>query len=327
MKVRANQEDQWEIRLVDAPEPPDLEFKPVSVHTKVSRYHPVVRRFRDQSDGHEVSKAQLKRTLLVLQGLAVAAEAQGFKVENVDTGIGQRGYMLWTGPRDGHIKITVRGHEESIRVSELGLPSRVWWEQQSAARSRPHFLVDKERKPLAPYEAKATGRLCMDFVGFSMSERPCTWADSTDTNLESQLPELLYEADARALDAEERALQAERAAKERQERWESAMETAKERYIRAYRGRALEQDAATWRRAVQLREFCDAAEAKFGSGRDQLDEGFSDWLSWVREYADGLDPLREPPTIPDDPDYINPDDLRPFLGGLSPYGPGDSRSR
>jgi hypothetical protein len=257
----------------------------------------------------------------LLQGLVVAAEARGFKVENVDTGIGQRGYMPWTGPRDGHIKITVKVHEESIRISEVGLPSRMWWEQQNEARSRPHFLGDKERKPLAPYEAKATGRLCMDFVGFSMSERPCRWADSKNSSLESQLPELLYEAEARALDAEERALQAERAAKERQEQWESAMEAAKERYIRAYRGRALEQDAAAWRPAVQIRDFCDAAEAKFGSGSDQPAEGFSDWLGWAHEYADRLDPLREPPKIPDDPDYINPDDLRPFLGGLSRIDP------
>lgn len=105
------------------------------------------------------------------------------------------------------------------------------------------------------------------------------------------------------------------------------METAKERYILAYRGRVLEQDAATWRRAVQVREFCDAAEVKFGSMSDQPAETFVDWLSWAREYADGLDPLREPPKIPDDPEYISPDDLRPFLGGLSPYGPGDSRSK
>lgn len=327
LKVRATQNDEWEIKLVDSPAMPNLELKPVPVPAKVSRYHPVVRTFRDQSDRHEVTKAQLERSLLLLQGLVIAAEDQGFAVENVDTGVGQRGYMPWTGPRDGHIRVTVRGHQESIRLSEIGLPSRVWWEQQNEARSRPHFLGDKERKPLPPYEAKATGKLCLDFVGFSTSERPCSWADSKSASLESRLPELLYEAEARALDAEERARQAERAAEERQQRWESAMETAKERYIRADRGRALEQDAATWRRAVQVREFCDAAEVKFGSMSDQLAEAFSDWLSWAREYADGLDPLREPPKIPDDPEYINPDDLRPFLGGLSPYGPGDSRSR
>jgi hypothetical protein len=61
LKIRATQSDEWEIRLVDAQESPNLQFKPVPVPEKVSRYHPVVRTFRDQSDRHEVSKAELKR--------------------------------------------------------------------------------------------------------------------------------------------------------------------------------------------------------------------------------------------------------------------------
>jgi hypothetical protein len=37
--------------------------------------------------------------------------------------------------------------------------------------------------------------------------------------------------------------------------------------------------------------------------------------------ADELDPLSEPPEMPPLPDKIQPEDLRPYLKGRSPYGP------
>lgn len=44
-------------------------------------------------------------------------------------------------------------------------------------------------------------------------------------------------------------------------------------------------------------------------------------LRWIRSYVDEhLDPLASPPAMPVEPE-IKPDDLKPFLGGASPYGP------
>jgi hypothetical protein len=42
---------------------------------------------------------------------------------------------------------------------------------------------------------------------------------------------------------------------------------------------------------------------------------------WTRRYVDErLDPLASPPVMPAEPE-VRPDDLKPFLSGLSPYGP------
>jgi hypothetical protein len=44
-------------------------------------------------------------------------------------------------------------------------------------------------------------------------------------------------------------------------------------------------------------------------------------IAWTRRYVDKrLDPLASPPVMPAEPE-VRPEDLKPYLGGLSPYGP------
>lgn len=43
------------------------------------------------------------------------------------------------------------------------------------------------------------------------------------------------------------------------------------------------------------------------------------WIAWVREYADELDPVASLRGMAETPEPRH-EDLRPFLGGLSPYG-------
>ena len=44
------------------------------------------------------------------------------------------------------------------------------------------------------------------------------------------------------------------------------------------------------------------------------------WIAWIEAYLASRDPLQSPPGLPDVPEP-GPEDLKPFLGGLSPYGP------
>jgi hypothetical protein len=44
------------------------------------------------------------------------------------------------------------------------------------------------------------------------------------------------------------------------------------------------------------------------------------WIEWARQYAEQLDPLGKRLAVPEDRRFTS-DDLKPFLGGLSPYGP------
>lgn len=44
------------------------------------------------------------------------------------------------------------------------------------------------------------------------------------------------------------------------------------------------------------------------------------WIDWAAARVERLDPLKSPPRLPDIPEP-RADDLRPFLGHWSPYGP------
>ena len=77
--------EELRIDLRDAPDGIPTEMFPVPVPNRVARYHPIVAEFRDQSDRHEVSRAQLPRVGRILQGLVVEAERHGFTVQGPAT--------------------------------------------------------------------------------------------------------------------------------------------------------------------------------------------------------------------------------------------------
>lgn len=45
------------------------------------------------------------------------------------------------------------------------------------------------------------------------------------------------------------------------------------------------------------------------------------WLDWAREYRQSINPLAKPLAMPSVP-KPKPDELKPYLRGWSPYGPG-----
>ena len=82
-------------------------------------------------------------------------------------------------------------------------------------------------------------------------------------------------------------------------RWEEEQKRLeKEREIRATeekRLRDLEKQAEQWTKSQQLREFIQAVEevikTKNFSSEDL--EKLDRWVSWAKEHADNIDPLRE----------------------------------
>jgi hypothetical protein len=87
-------------------------------------------------------------------------------------------------------------------------------------------------------------------------------------------------------------------------------------FVEERRAQALRNQAAAWEEARALRTYLDALEVKYGGAPES-----AEWIAWVQRYVDErLDPLASPPSMPTEPE-VRPDDLKPFLGGLSPYGP------
>ncbi len=76
-----------------------------------------------------------------------------------------------------------------------------------------------------------------------------------------------------------------------------------------------------WRHTTRLTEYVSAVRAHVeamppGQARTEAEA----WIRWAAATAERLDPLRTPPRLPDIPEP-RADDLRPFLGHRSPYGP------
>lgn len=84
------------------------------------------------------------------------------------------------------------------------------------------------------------------------------------------------------------------------------------RYSQQRRVDMLMDAVTTWQQAEAIRQYCDAME-RTGAAID--------WLEWARTYADELSPPESPPNIPASFTPTNPEELRPYLEGWSPYPP------
>ncbi|OKJ29450.1 hypothetical protein AMK22_28015 [Streptomyces sp. CB01580] len=151
--------------------------------------------------------------------------------------------------------------------------------------------------------------------------RASEWADTPSRSLEDQLAEIAQEVTLRGEAAERRRLDEIEAARQKRIRWEAAMEEARVQYAEAYRVRHFEAQEAAWRHATQLTEYVSAVRTQVetmppGQARTESEV----WIDWAAATAERLDPLSTPPRLPDIPEP-RADDLKPFLGHWSPYGP------
>ncbi len=94
------------------------------------------------------------------------------------------------------------------------------------------------------------------------------------------------------------------------------MDDAKKRLMADERRALLFAQEREWRDARSLREYCDAMEEAHGEHPDT-----AEWLAWARDFADGLDPLSEPPSKPRPPEETS-EKLQEYLpDGWSVHGP------
>jgi len=99
------------------------------------------------------------------------------------------------------------------------------------------------------------------------------------------------------------------------------MKEARVQHAEAYRVRHFEAQEAAWRHAIRLTEYVSAIRTRVeimpsGQARSEAEA----WIDWAAARVERLDPLNTPPWLPDIPEP-RADDLRPFLGHWSPYGP------
>ncbi|HXE43838.1 MAG TPA: hypothetical protein VN635_01440 [Conexibacter sp.] len=322
--------DELELRLVDAPDTNEpAELVPVQVPERVSRFHAAARVFRDRTERHEVSRTQLQRAIRIVHAIATEAERRGWAASAGTESENGYGRTSWTAPKDGHIQIMARDNQFLIRVQEEGVHTRGPWEAEVHRYrnvGRGYLLYGDREAPSGPYDANATGRLRLELY-FRHKGRQSRWSDRSSWTLEERLPHLFREIEERIVDAarvaeerrvaaEEAAEAARREAEERERQWHVLMDEARRRLVETHRTSQLLAQAQAWNQADQLRRYCDALAAAHGDNPKT-----AAWLTWAREYAARLDPLTEPPGMPESPE-ATPEALQDHLpGGWSAHGP------
>lgn len=292
---------EYVIRLAEAAGTASIQPKPVPVPDRLVRPHHVAKQFRQQTDKHRVSRAELARATRIVHAIATQAETRGYGVSY-----------------DGDLTITIHGQGYRLRISEEKVSLRGEWDAETRRRADVPYPQYLSPRKMRNYDSQATGRLTIVIDhGYGGSGRTNSFSDRTRWTLEQKLPDLFVELERRAAEDDVAHREAERRAQERHEQWEGEIELAKERWLEARRGSALREQTQAWHDSQMIRDYIAALAREQGAS-----ERSAEWVAWARAYADRVDPLQRSQQLPEMAPQIAPDDLKPFLPrGVSPYGP------
>ncbi|WP_282697216.1 hypothetical protein [Streptomyces sp. CC208A] len=303
----------YEIKLVDIPAWRLAVLEPVPVPSRLTRPHAVVRAMQNEQQPLGLTKPVQGRALRLVQALITAAEAEGHSSSAGQTGSAPP--SLRRRRASPHFTITAQGQTVGFLVLQEQDRTEHIATEKELAEAKKNSWIRIPRFDYTPSE-----RLRFALSG-GQPHRASEWADTPGRTLEDQLAEIAQEVTLRGEAAERRRQDEIEAARQKRIRWEAAMEEARIRYAEAYRVRDLEAQEASWRHATRLTEYVNAVRTRVDAmppGRTRTEA--EAWISWAAATVERLDPLSSPPRLPDVPEP-RADDLRPFLGHWSPYGP------
>ncbi|MFJ2090816.1 hypothetical protein ACIOEW_16340 [Streptomyces sp. NPDC087901] len=298
-----------QISLVDGPHlnslrPSPHDVPPVRVPTQLRSPHPVVAALRDDEGRLVMPAALRRRSLLLLQGLTAEALSRGHEVKGHRVADRYRSHAYTHEGRHHPSRYSRREGELTVCVSGFDYTVTI---QQEAPQS-----TDPER----------AGRLVVE-LGYSRLNRQFRWADRKRWRLEGILGAVLQELEVRAMEDAQRKADEERAKVDREIRWRTAMEQAKEQAGQARFAEILRAETRDWQEATALNAYCDALDRrlKAATDRDEAEVASAQqWLTWARRYVRSRDPLTQLPVMPAarEPKL---EELKPYLNGWSPNGP------
>lgn len=225
-----------------------------------------------------VSKQEIGRAMRVLDTFIKAAIAKGMTIR-VEEEKDERAVTY----------LTVDGADLKLRISErMG--------------KREKKLSAEDRKRYASYgtgvsnsylyEKHPSGDLNFALEGKFGNEKG--WSEKDGKRLEERLDGILATAERLAV----RVREDQKECDERQRQWKEEERLRKEaeerRRLEELRRAQLREQITRWERAEAIRAFIAAARARAGSVTPESD--LAKWLGWADEYANRIDPLRDPVT-------------------------------
>ncbi|MBB4910555.1 hypothetical protein [Actinophytocola algeriensis] len=268
----------------------------VPMPTELRDLHPVVKAIQHDSGRLRMGGSLRQRSLLYLHGLTQEAVRRGYAVQEQPIADQHRGRITTYG-RPGAKDYSRREGELNIVVD--GFSYRITIDQQ-------HPEADDDDR---------YGRLYVWARGPGHPYYGCRihWRDGKRASIDDSIGSVLQEI-------EMWAAAARREKADQQARWQAAMDEAERLATHDRLVAELEQQVKNWRLIQDLRQYCDALEARIEDADDEepVDEARG-WLAWAREHAEIMDPLFQLPVTPTP--KLRPEELEPYLDGWSPRGP------
>lgn len=141
------------------------------------------------------------------------------------------------------------------------------------------------------------------------------WADRNRWTLDSRLAQALEAAEDWCTGERQRLDDAEKARQERHQRWEAAVPKARRAHADAVNARRADAQLAALSRAVDLRSYADAIEARAQLAEGDQRDPAKRWATWLRQEADRVDPLMHPGELqyrePEKPSVSDLDEFMP----------------
>lgn len=274
--------------------------KTLVVPARLTRPHRLVRATRDAAVGLKagedgririgprrglvhvvVSRALLRRALLISQAVFSEAERRGREVRPFDGS----GYDQRPGAA-----IVVRGHAYAVEVHEETETIPFTRAEVEEWRRREHWVTQGRDTPSAQMKRKrATGSLRFSLPNGFHGGR-ANWTDGPRGRLEDKLPSVFSTLEARAEEddrrAEEAARRAEVLAREQAER----KKRERRARIEEARVRRLRAEVEAWSEARQVRAYLTELERRLPELEGEERVRIAAWRDWATEWVERADP-------------------------------------
>lgn len=285
---------------------------PVPVSRQLRDPSDVVREFLD-SETFLVAGEPRKRALRLLDALVTGARERDMTVTALPNQLIRRDGYATAGPRRDEIQFSVGGDEFRLWFTQATLQKAHEPTEREIARARRgHLFPDFDDVP--------DEHLGITLEGHGRTFWANSWKDSDDHRLEEDLAQILEEIRLRHGDLIRQRDDERERQDQRKKEWETAREHALVKYRQQFLIDAMQSQAGKWAEAAELRSYAKAIRTEAGRLEGEYQERAAAWAAQIEERAEKIDPLPAaalPPEIP----TPSPEQLSPFMGSWSVYGP------
>jgi hypothetical protein len=287
--------------------------RPVPVPDHVGKYHPAVKAFLKDSNWQYVTKEHITRAARILQAVASEAKVRGIEVLDSATSSQRPSFPS----RRGHLNLRIGDEVYSIEVREIAGKGGakfdgMTWQQ----RQRLPSWIDRRG-----WTFISSGKLELILEGRMAPYGGQHFRDAKSLTVEDKLPEVFRTLEIYQLRIEAAEAQKQRAADERRQRWEVAIEQGKLAYFEHARWEHFKERSREWQALGQHRHFLAASLAALDGLTPEQRSTADDYLHDMERVVNEIDPLRTPATLVPTIADPTPDQLKPFIGAWNPYGP------